>query len=283
MHFALFKFALVATAGVIVRGGIVPSEVSRPPLVVPTLIEIRDILSRIEAPIVSTLVQRVSLPSNPGLYTGAAPTLLGHLSAREQDGLRSGRYDYGTLEYPFTLPPVVPDRTTQARPFPPGQFHQDSFIANTNLTAFYLRTLTPLFTSPPASTYFHLSAPPTPDEDAVLDLDTTLLQLLSHRTHIGKIVAEAKYAANVTQYASLIKAGDSAAILVLLTDAAQVAAVLTQADNAATVLARSWVAAGQVTEANFESDLRAATETVFRELIDITTQVELEYLLQRLE
>lgn len=91
----------------------------------------------------------------------------------------SGRFDYGKLEYPFTLPLIAPDHATPQNPFLPGRFHQDSFTGNPNLISFYLNTLVPLFNSP-TSVFFHLDDS-TQNDDAALNLDATLLALLSHR------------------------------------------------------------------------------------------------------
>lgn len=260
------------------------SQRPRPFLTTPSLVEVRDILSRLEAPIITTLVERFSLPVNPSLYCGKPSALETFLAAREVAASRSGRYNYGTLEYPYTLPISSPDVTSETSPFPPGRFHQDTFTGNANITAFYTQTLIPLLQPSNASFFFHLAPSGTDirDMDAVLGMDATLLQLLSHRAHIGKIVAESKYAGNVTQYTALIKANDSNSIRTLLTNTTQESQVLLRADNAASALSTAWIAAGGIVPQVFVGGVSGAAQKVFRELIDITTQVEVEYLLQRL-
>ena len=86
-------------------------------------------------------------------------------------------------------------------------------------------------------------------------------------------MAETKYAANVTGFTSLIKAKDSAGIRVLVTNTTQEAGVLTQASAAAAAFATAWTSSGALAP----STLQAATAVLFRELIDITTQIEIEY------
>jgi chorismate mutase len=125
------------------------------------------------------LTERLNLATDPSIYADGGVQLLKFLEEREVFSAQSGRYDYGKLEYPFTLPPVVPDVTTNNNSFPPGRFHQDTFSGNKNITAFYLNTLN-LFFSSPTSFYYHLDNS-TFDNNAVLNLDATLLALLSHR------------------------------------------------------------------------------------------------------
>lgn len=127
----------------------------------------------------SALTERSNLASDPSLYANGGAKLLAFLADHEAIAALSGRYDYGKLEYPFTLPLVVPDKATKGNPFPPGRFHQDAFSGNKNITAFYLDTLIPFFNSP-TSFYYHLDNS-TLNDDAILNADATLLALLSHR------------------------------------------------------------------------------------------------------
>ncbi|EKM58646.1 uncharacterized protein PHACADRAFT_27093 [Phanerochaete carnosa HHB-10118-sp] len=253
---------------------------TRPVLTVPGLVQIRDILAQLEAPIVSTLTERINLATNHSLYANGGQELLSFLKQREVVSAASGRYDYGKLEYPFTQPLIAPDISTPSNPFPPGRFHQDSFSGNGNITAFYIDTLVPFFSSP-TSYYYHLDNS-TIDDDAVLNLDATLLALLSHRAHIGKIVAETKYESNVTGFTTLIEAQDSAGTRVLVTNTTQEAGVSSQAFTAAAAFSDAWLDAGALVSNDFASNLQNATAKLFRELIDITTEIEIQYLLQRL-
>ncbi|KII94861.1 hypothetical protein PLICRDRAFT_169570 [Plicaturopsis crispa FD-325 SS-3] len=253
---------------------------ARPFFPVPSLVAIRDILSQLEAPIVSTLTQRLALTSNPALYANNGSKLFDYIRRRETVAQRLHRFDYGKLEYPFTLPAIAPDVTTSDDEFPPGRFHQDTFTGNANLSAFYLNTLVPSFNSTTAY-FFHLDNS-TENDDAAMNLDATLLSLMSHRAHIGKIVAETKYASNVTGFTPLIRVQNADTIRVLLTNTTQEAGVLAQAQTAANALSSSWVTSGALVPSTFGADLQAAAAKLFRELIDITTQIEIEYLLQRL-
>ncbi|KAF8581514.1 chorismate mutase [Ramaria rubella] len=293
MRFAARLVAAVsltaAAVAVSVTSDSTDNTAARPFFEVPTLLEIRDILSQLEAPIVSTIVQRSALPVNPSLYTGGTrSTLQSFIASREASANALGRYAYGTLEYPFTLPLVAPDVATKTVTFPPGRFHQDSFSGNSNITAFYTGTFIPLLNATTTSFFFSLTNastganPGKTHDDAALSLDTLLLQLLSNRAHIGKIVAESKFVGSPAQYTPLIQAQNANSIRTLLTNTTQETQVLDQADTAAVALSTAWVTAGALVPDNFEAGVRNAAAKVFRELIDITTEIEIEYLLERL-
>ncbi|KIP06274.1 hypothetical protein PHLGIDRAFT_467034 [Phlebiopsis gigantea 11061_1 CR5-6] len=271
---SVFVLSVLAFGTVMVHGA------SRPILPVPGLPQIRNILAQIEAPIISVLTERFNLASDPSLYANNGSKLRHFISQQEIISAATGRYDYGKLEYPFTLPLIVPDKTSKENAFPPGRFHQDSYSGNPSITSFYLDTLVSLFNRS-TSFYFHLDNS-TVDDDAVLSLDRTLLALLSHRAHIGKIVAETKYAANVTGFTSLIEAQDGAGIRALVTNTTQEAGVLSQASAAADAFAQAWVTSGASVSDAFANNLQNAAAKLFKELIDITTDIEVQYLLQRL-
>lgn len=158
----------------------------------------QDILAQLEAPIIrftaiiilrllttcthsltSVLTERLNLATDPSLYAHDGVRLLQYIAHREQIAAATGRFSYGKLEYPFTLPIVFPDKATVANPFSPGRFHQDTFSGNANITAFYINTLAPLLNSS-TSFFYHLDNSTTND-DVVLNLDATLFALLSHR------------------------------------------------------------------------------------------------------
>ncbi|TFK69861.1 chorismate mutase [Pluteus cervinus] len=262
----------------------------RPGLTVPTLTQVRGILALLEAPIISTLVSRAALPAEASLYSNGGQDLLAYIAKKEKVASSAGRFDYGTLEYPFTLPLVRPDRTTNKNTFPPGRFHQDTFSPNSNLTTFYINTLVPLIQAAnvaagSSSVFFHMASPTPADVDAKYNLDATLLALLSHRASIGKIVAESKFASNTTGFIPLIESKDVSTIRILLTNTTQESVVLATADAAAQEVANAWGEAQTFpveVQMAFTSSVQEAVAKLFRELIDVTTLVEVKYLLQRL-
>ncbi|KAK7687652.1 hypothetical protein QCA50_008867 [Cerrena zonata] len=252
----------------------------RPNFPVPTLIQVRTILSQLEGPIISKLTERFNIAAPLSFYSNNGAKLLQYLKTQESIGQADGRYSYGKLEYPFTLSPISPDVTSKSKPFTPGTFHEDGFTENQKLFKFYLTQLVPLF-SVQTSPFFHLDNS-TLNEDATFNLDATLLQLISHRSSIGKVVAESKYAANVTGFTSLIKTKDSTNIRVLLTNTTQEDAVMQQASTAASGFSSAWVTAGASEPPSFGNGLQNVTSKLFRELIDVTTDIEVQYILNRL-
>ena len=127
----------------------------------------------------SALTERLNLATNPALYANGGQGLKNYLLGREATAFSLGRYNYGQLEFPYSFTVLPPDFTIKPNQFPPGTYHQDSFSGNPQLLDFYLNTLIPLFNST-TSFYFHLTNS-THNDDATLNLDTTILALLSHR------------------------------------------------------------------------------------------------------
>lgn len=115
----------------------------------------------------------------PSLYHHDGTGWFAYLNGLEITYEDMGQYNYGSLEYPFTLPPETANPQPDGECFVPGIFHEDSFVGNSNISSFYLRNLVPLFNSS-TSYYFHLDNTAT-DEAAAAELDSTLLALLSHR------------------------------------------------------------------------------------------------------
>lgn len=251
------------------------------------------VMTRVSA---SALTERYSMASDLSLYAGGGALLKEYLMAREVTAMSRGRYVYGSLEYPYTFTAVQPDKTSISNAFPPGRFHQDTYVGNPDIFNFYINTLAPLFNST-QSFFFHLDDSII-ERDAALNLDVAILALLSHRcvlmlsshlfnfhtsygptcrASIGKIVAESKYAADPNSYTPLIRAQDSAQIRVLLTNTTQEAAVLAQAATAASAFTMAWNSSEAAPSQTLSGDLVNIASTVFRNLIDVTTNVEIEY------
>jgi len=291
--FTLFKFVVIACSAHFAFGASLVarqddasvSSIKNPPradLPVPSLTQIRDILSAMEAPIVSVLTERSMLNSDLSAYGSNGANLKSYLEPREKAANTFGRYDYGKLEYPFTLPLITPDKTTKSTPFPPGQFKQDAWSPNPEIFTFYIDTLVPLFVQGQSNSFFYHLDNSTIDQDAIFSLDATLLQLISARTNIGKIVAESKYAANVTGFTPLIKSQNGAEIRVLLTNIPQQNSVLEQAAEAAGNFSAAWVGAGAIVPDAFAANNANLANTVFNAMINMTTDTEENYMLQRL-
>ncbi|KAF8505203.1 chorismate mutase [Hysterangium stoloniferum] len=254
----------------------------------PTLTEVRDILARIQPAIISTLVQRMSLPVKPSLYQGSSCALHNYMFTREMTASSLGRYAYGTLESAFTFNTITPDKTTANNTYPPGRYHSSDFSPAANLTAWYTDTLIPLLDTTIGGYFAHLSNATTNlfpdrfDDDAVLALDVQLLQVMANRASVSAAVAEAKFASDVPGFTSFIRANNVTAIHTALQNVTQEGVVLASADAAANALATAYIAAGAILPADFVTAVRTAAHALYRNLIDLTTLGEVTYILQRL-
>lgn len=81
----------------------------------------------------------------------------------------------------------------------------------------------------------------------------------------------------MTGFTPLIEAQDSEGIRALVTNTTQEAGVLSQASTAASAFSDAWIHAGALVPSTFASNLQNATAMLFRELIDITTEIEVQY------
>lgn len=114
---------------------------------------------------------------------------------------------------------------------------------------------------------------------SVLLADITLLQAISRRIHLGRFVAEAKYASNKKLYVPLILQQNVTAIGDSITNKAQedlvVARVTLKAQQYGTAPGLNSTAAAKVNP--------QVVATAYRRFIELTKDVEVKYLLGRLQ
>jgi len=277
------RFTTLAAVVTILAGGThAHSERGRQQFPVPTLTDVRDILAQLEWPIISNVVNRYFVPVIPKLYgNNSDAPLQRYLKQEEITARLLGRYSYGQLEYPYEINGPAPD--SNGTLFKPGTFHEDGKSSNPALLTFYTTTVLPLIAQTPTRPfYFHLANESNADGDAALEADVNILQLISHRVHIGKTVAESKYAGDVALYTPLIHSGNSTALRALVTNTTQEQVVLTQADQAVNATVQAVIASGEIVPPGLLAAARSVVAKLFRELIDETTLVEIDYLLARL-
>ncbi|KAI8472908.1 MAG: chorismate mutase [Monoraphidium minutum] len=140
-------------------------------------------------------------------------------------------------------------------------------------------------------------------------LDVLVLQALSTRIHYGKFVAEAKFRARPEAYASLIRAGDAAGLMALLTDEPQERRVVERVrvkaatfgqdielpagaapdgpGGAAALLARAAASVGGSVDfgpaPRFKVCYDSLADIYDRIVMPLTKDVQVEYLLRRLD
>ncbi|KAF8772938.1 hypothetical protein HU200_005339 [Digitaria exilis] len=249
---------------------------------------VREFLTREEDTIVFSLIERARYPINRPAYD---PVHLGdgrrlnasfaELFIRESEAVQSkaGRYQ-SLLEIPFFAYRV---------PFtlaPPYNFTRELYPAaafvnvNDAIWSMYFNELLPLLAK-------------TGDDGnyaATVDSDLACLQVLSRRINYGRYVAEVKFRGDQQTYTSLIQAKDRDALMKLLTSEAQEDVVKRRVEKKAIVFGQSITSDGPIeTSVNNSSgtDFKVDPSVVYKLydqwVIPLTKQVEVEYLLHRLD
>ena len=109
--------------------------------------------------------------------------------------------------------------------------------------------------------------------------DTNVLQALSKRIHYGKYVAESKFIKDEKKYTDLIRSSDSQGIYDLLTDAKVEELVLDRVEMKASAYGQD-----PLTRNNeYKIDPKVIRDVYFKWIIPMTKDVEVMYLLERLD
>lgn len=111
--------------------------------------------------------------------------------------------------------------------------------------------------------------------------DVACLQALSKRIHYGKFVAEAKFQAAPEQYSALIRARDNAGILAELENAAVEARLCRRVEMKGAAYGQDIDA--DATQANYKIEPAVIADIYQRWIIPLTKEVEVLYLLERLD
>ncbi|RDX68475.1 Chorismate mutase 2, partial [Mucuna pruriens] len=244
-----------------------------------TLDTARASLVRQEDTIIFCLIERARFPLNSPTYNqtySSIPqfpaTLLDFLVHNtEAIQAKAGRYT-NPEENPFSpenLPPsVVPH-------YPFSQFlHPAAALINTNkaIWELYLKELLPMFVASGDDGNYA--------ETAATDL--SLLQAISRRIHYGKFVAEAKFRESSQSYEPLIRARDREALMKLLTSKSVEELVVKRVKKKAMVFGQE-VSLDSVKGEKYKVDPSVVSLLYQKWIIPLTKDVEVEYLLRRLD
>lgn len=129
------------------------------------------------------------------------------------------------------------------------------------------------------------------DYAATAASDLACLQALSRRINYGRYVAEVKFRGEQQTYTALIRSKDKDALTKLLTFEAQEDVVKRRAEKKAKVFGQDVTLDGPTTETSgknsSQSSFKVAPSVVYKLygqwVIPLTKQVEIEYLLHRLD
>jgi chorismate mutase len=238
--------------------------------------------SRLEDTITFHLIERVQFPLNRTIYIpGAIQIPNSDLSfldwtLREQEKLQSliRRY-HSPDEYPFFRDAL---QTPILQPLHyPKILHPNNVNVNLKIKKSYIEHFLPVacanFGRPDRG-----EAQENYGSTAVCDI--ACLQALSRRIHFGKFVAESKFRAEPDLYTKLIKAGDREGIGAAITNEAVEKKVLERLRlKARTYGTDPSIGADGAGKINVD-----AVVTMYKDfVIPLTKEVEVEYLLQRLD
>ncbi|KAI0197543.1 chorismate mutase [Astrocystis sublimbata] len=249
------------------------------------LANIRFQLIRLEDTITFHLIERVQFPINKTIYVPGALNLAGadqDLSfmewyLREQERLQSliRRYD-APDEYPF-YPDVLQTPILKPLDYPPI-LHPNNVNVNEKIKRFYVDTFLPAVCPDFGRGDAGESAE---NYGSSATCDIACLQALSRRIHFGKFVAESKFQSDPELYKRLIQAGDRDGIGESITNAAVEKQVLARLRLKAETYGTDPSSSNTNRVGKINAD---AVESMYRDfVIPITKEVEVEYLMQRLE
>ncbi|KAI1170356.1 chorismate mutase [Nemania sp. FL0916] len=248
------------------------------------LSNIRFQLIRLEDTITFHLIERVQFPLNKSIYQPGAIDLgpdndLSFMDwyLREQEKLQSliRRYE-APDEYPF-FPDTLQKPILKPLDYP-KILHPNTVNVNERIKKFYVEKFLPAVCPD-----FGREDSGESDENygSSATCDIACLQALSRRIHFGKFVAESKFQSETDKYTRLIKAGDRDGIGESITNSAVEKQVL------ARLRLKAQTYGTDPSKPNTEGSGKInvdAVESMYRDfVIPITKEVEVDYLMQRLE
>ncbi|KAL5230725.1 hypothetical protein ABZP36_029501 [Zizania latifolia] len=249
---------------------------------------VRDFLTREEDTIVFSLIERAKYPLNPPAYYVPAyfagrrhDASFAELFVRESEAVqaKAGRYQ-SQQEIPF-FPFRVPFPLAPPYNFTSELYSAAAFVnVNDEIWSVYFSLLLPLLAKNGDDGSYA----------ATVASDLVCLQALSRRINYGRYVAEVKFRGDQQNYTTLIRNKDKDALMKLLTSEAQEDAVKRRVQKKAMVFGRNVTLDGPVEtgdsnngRASFKVDPSLVYKLYGQWVIPLTKQVELQYLLHRLD
>ncbi|KAK9240522.1 chorismate mutase [Lipomyces kononenkoae] len=240
---------------------------------------IRAALIRMEDTIVFNLIERAKFPRQPSSYeTGgiSIPNFDGSFVdwiLREEEIVHAKVRRYQSPdEVPF-FPDDLPEPILPAISYPPVLFpHPNNLNANDRIKAFYVNDIVPSIC---------------PDGEQKENLgssslcDVECLRSLSRRIHFGRFVAESKFRMERAQMTALIKAKDTAGLEAAITNSAVEKQVLARLKKKAETYGIDPNLMASASDKKVNADAVVAMYENW--VIPLTKEVEVEYLLHRLD
>jgi chorismate mutase len=230
------------------------------------------------------LIERVQFPLNKNIYVpGAVPIPNTKLSfmdwyLREQEKLQSliRRFE-SPDEYPF-FPSDLQQPLLYSLQYP-QILHTNDVNVNNKIKDFYVQEFLPAV----CPDFGHGDRGASQENyGSSATCDIACLQALSRRIHFGKFVAESKFQSETEKFTRLIKAGDRDGIGNAITVKAVEKKVLERLRLKAQTYGTD-PSAGAVDGAGVKINVDAVVSMYENFVIPLTKEVEVEYLMQRLE
>ncbi|KAG2134361.1 chorismate mutase [Suillus cothurnatus] len=253
-----------------------------------SLERIRQILVRLEDTIIFDLIERAQFAHNPRIYIRG--------SFQE---LRDMEFDGSWLEcpdeYPFTSNLPVPVLLPLAFP---KILHPNTINANPSILSFYTRSIVPRITrrATLALAAIKRSNGIIGDEEyeddgnygSAATIDVEVLQAISKRVHYGKFVSESKFLENPAAFIPHILTPNPTALEALVTKPEVERKLLQRLRKKAATYAQEFSADGEAIvnshlNGSAKIDVDGVVELYESYIIPLTKEVEVDYLLHRLD
>ncbi|KAH7922948.1 chorismate mutase [Leucogyrophana mollusca] len=270
-----------------------------------SLERIRSILVRLEDTIIFDLIERAQFAHNPKIYIrGSFPELkdMGFegswlewfLKEIETFHAKARRYT-SPDEYPFTC--NLPEPVLKPLSFP-KILYPNSVNANPSILSFYTRSIVPRITRRATlalATIKRANGIVGDDEfeddgnyGSAATIDVEVLQAISKRVHYGKFVSESKFADKPSAFIPHILKPNRAALEALITKPEVELRLLQRLRKKAATYAQDFAPdgeaiAGSHLNGNAKIDVDGVVELYENYIIPLTKEVEVDYLLHRLD
>ncbi|KAF8606968.1 chorismate mutase [Ceratobasidium sp. AG-I] len=270
-----------------------------------SLSRIRSNLIRLEDTIIFSLIERAQFALNPRIYQRdcfdelkamdwSGSWLEWFLKETETFHAKARRYT-SPDEYPFTqdLPnPVLPPLTY------PQILHPNKINVNNSIMAFYTLAIVPKITRRATQELAVLKrSAGILGEDEYEDdgnygsaatIDVEVLQAISKRVHYGKFVSESKFRSHPSDFIPHILNPNPSALLKLITKPEVEATLLERVRRKASIYGQELTPGGEPVTSTmgpgkWKIDVECVRELYESWIIPLTKEVEVEYLLHRLD
>ncbi|KAF9648169.1 chorismate mutase [Thelephora ganbajun] len=266
-----------------------------------SLDRIRSVLIRLEDTIIFGLIERAQFAHNPKIYQRGAFEELNKLDFKgswldwflaETEAFHAKARRYTSPdEYPFTS--NLPEPVLKPVDFPKILYH-NTVNVNPSILSFYTRQIVPRITK---TATIQLAASKRANgiigdgeyEDdgnygSAATLDIEILQAISKRVHYGKFVSESKFLSDPAAFIPHIQTPNRDALDALITKPEVERKLLQRLRKKATVYAQDLAADGSPNQDRTgKIDVDGVVELYEHYIIPLTKEVEVDYLLQRLD